>query len=734
MPSALDTLIGRIPDERLRADIRRAVSDLRKVTDFGLVFENHIPETIRLPHHSIRRETKVTFRDLTDQSMFEVISVNKPMATIRRIRHQDGSALSLQEVEEVENQVTSLSSLVALADFGDAIYPGMRHLGSIQRGGDKPAHVVIKGENHHVLEALQFTHAGKIDCIYIDPPYNNRSKEWKYNNNYVDKQDVYKHSKWLAMMQRRLLLAKQLLNPDRSALIVTIDENEFLQLGLLLEQIFRDAEIQMVTTVISAKGAVRPGKFSRVEEHIFFVTQGQAKISRWTHKMLEDGSSDDETTDGDNDDSGNEPIAIDDKPRLIEWLGLRRREPSSRRGTRPNQFYPIFVNADTGFIHSVGDAVNDDVDRQSVQPPEGTVALWPLKPDGTEMIWGLTPDVLRHNWKQGYVRINNWNPAKRSGTVKYLPSGTIDEIRQGTITVVGRAKDGSVEGFHAPASETLVPPKRVWNMPSHNAETGGTKMLSQLIPNRRFDYPKSLYAVEDTLRFVIGDQPDAIVLDFFAGSGTTGHAVARLNHEDGGRRRSITVTNNEVSERDSQMLRSDGYRPGDPEWEALGIFDYVTRPRITAAVTGRTPEGAAISGEYRFGNKCLLGDGFQENFEFFELTYLDADQIEVARAFSGIAPLLWLRAGGRGPIIGECCDVSGRRKPFAWTEHYGVLFNTDQWRSFVSRVPDTATTIYIVTDSITAFSQIARELPGHLDLVRLYERYLTTFSLKGALT
>src|SRR5437016_5153396 len=125
MPSALDTLIGRITDEQLRADIRAAMRDLRKVTDFGLVFESHIPETVRLPHHSIRRGTKVTLRDLTDQSMFEVVSVDKTAATIRRLRHPDGSVLSRRDAAEVQGVQFALSELVALAEFGDVIYPGM---------------------------------------------------------------------------------------------------------------------------------------------------------------------------------------------------------------------------------------------------------------------------------------------------------------------------------------------------------------------------------------------------------------------------------------------------------------------------------------------------------------------------------------------------------------------------------------------------------------------------------
>ncbi len=143
-----------------------------------------------------------------------------------------------------------------------------------RRGGDKPAHVVIKGENHHVLEALQFTHAGKVDCIYIDPPYNTGARDWKYGNDYVDKDDAYRHSKWLAFMERRLRAREgSLLNPDDSALIVTIDEKEYLRLGLLLEQVFPGVATQMVSIGHqSAREQARQNEFSRTNEYIFFVS------------------------------------------------------------------------------------------------------------------------------------------------------------------------------------------------------------------------------------------------------------------------------------------------------------------------------------------------------------------------------------------------------------------------------------------------------------------------------
>ena len=310
----------------------------------------------------------------------------------------------------------------------------------------------------------------------------------------------------------------------------------------------------------------------------------------------------------------------------------------------------------------------------------------------------------------------------------YLSSGTFDKIAKGEIIVVGRGLANELIVEYEKGSKSAAP-RSVWNQVAHDAGSHGTSLLQRFIPGRKFPFPKSLYAVEDAIRFFLQDKPHAVVLDFFGGSATTTHAVARLNRQDGGRRQSILVTNNQVSAAEATALRTKGLRPGDSEWEALGIFEHITRPRITAAITGRTPEGDPIKGEYKFADEFPMADGLEENVEFFELTYLDAEAVELDIAFSGIAPLLWLRAGGRGSIIDESRDAAGRRKPYLWTESYGVLFNPDRWRAFVSKHPESASTAFIVTDAQTTFAGIASELPGSLDVVRLYENYLTTFAI-----
>ena len=278
MRSEIDVLLDKVEDPVLRSDLGLQVQRLRARRTYGLVFETHLPERVRLQEHPIRVGARVVFRDNPLSPGFEVRAIAGDKLTLRKVRNPDGSSLSPADASEATDGLVPREAVVVVADFGEPIFPGLRHLGSIRRGKDKPSHIVIKGENHHVLQALQFTHTGKVDCIYIDPPYNSGARDWKYDNNYVDDTDVYKHSKWLAFMERRLLLAKQLLNPQGSVLIVAIDEKEYLRLGLLLEQIFLGSNIQMVTTVVKPEGTGRTNEFSRTNEFLFFVMIGSAVI------------------------------------------------------------------------------------------------------------------------------------------------------------------------------------------------------------------------------------------------------------------------------------------------------------------------------------------------------------------------------------------------------------------------------------------------------------------------
>ena len=203
---------------------------------FGLNFERHIPETVELPNRPVRRGDKVRFLPERGE---KPNSVDRRLWRVDRIRRtDDGRVAELGRQPDPESEAASetasraVDDLVVIAEFRDPIYPGLMSTGKVKRGGDRPFHTVINAENFHALQVLLYTHEGRVDAIYIDPPYNTGARDWKYNNDYVDSDDAYRHSKWLAMMERRLKLAKRLLNPESSVLIVTIDEKEFHRLGV----------------------------------------------------------------------------------------------------------------------------------------------------------------------------------------------------------------------------------------------------------------------------------------------------------------------------------------------------------------------------------------------------------------------------------------------------------------------------------------------------------------------
>ena len=688
-------------DPQLAADLEREFKVLSARLPFGLNFERHSPEAVDLPQRKIRKGDKV--RVLPDRGslkkpekcLWQVVTINKA---------EKSATIVLIDSDEPKAETVALNNLVVVAESRDRIYPGLISTGKVDRSVDKPFHTVINGENFHVLQALTYTHRGKIDAIYIDPPYNTGAKDWKYNNDYVEGEDLYRHSKWLAMMERRLLIAKKLLNPNNSVLIATIDEKEYLRLGLLLEQTFPEARIQMVITVIKPEGTNRTGEFSRTNEYVYFAMFGDARVAPTSDDMTGRSA---------------ESAAAAKK---IEWRNLRRRENTSIRSARPNQFYAVFVDPKKEAIHSIGDALSLDVDRSTVVAPSGCYPCFPIKPDGTEMLWGLTPDTLRNLLKQGFARVSKASLGDQKATIQYLASGTVKAILDGEVTVEGCDSQGAIQGAF---EEKTIMPKTTWNKGSHNAQTAGTLMLSALIPSRKFPFPKSLYAVEDSLRFFVSDKPQAIILDFFSGSGTTAHSVMRLNRQDGGKRQCISVTNNEVSADEQKALREQGLRPGDPDWEKLGICDYITKPRIAAAITGNTSEGNPIKGDYKFTDEFPMADGFEENAEFFTLTYETPLSVSHNRAFKSIAPLLWMRAGSRGQRI-DALPSQG----WQVVEAYGLLTDLDQSAPFLAALKQSKSIshAYIVTDDERSFQSIAQKLPHGIEPVRLYESYLTNFA------
>jgi adenine-specific DNA-methyltransferase len=701
--SRLTDLIAQVKAKapQLGADIDREFKALSSRLPFGLNFERHSPEAVELPLRPIRKGDKVralSERGSTkkgDQRLWQVKAIHKAKKL---------ADLELLGAAEAETQSVALDDLVVVAEFRDTIYPGLVSTGKVQRGNDKPFHTVINGENYHVLKALTYTHRGKVDAIYIDPPYNTGAKDWKYNNDYVEGDDLYRHSKWLAMMERRLFVTKELLNPIDSVLIVTIDEKEYLRLGLLLEQSFPEARIQMVSAVINPAGVTRPGAFARTDEYIFFVFIGKASAK---------------------------PVPLGDDWRInpgdkrttkILWSMLVRTGTNARRVDRPKLFYPIFITMDGSAMHSAGEPPALGIDRQTINAPTGTIAVWPIRSDGSEGNWQASPSSLWKAYEAGFVRLGKFT--EKGMSISYLKSGEQKKVRDGFYRTIGKRPDGSVV-VENPETQKRVIPNTAWRVGAHDASRHGSNLLKALIPEKKFPFPKSLYAVEDCLRFFVSDKPEATILDFFSGSGTTAHAVMRLNHQDGGRRQCISVTNNEVAADEEKALRERGLRPGDADWESHGICDYITKPRVAAAITGKTPGGEPISGDYKFTDEFPMAEGFEENAEFFTLTYEAKSAVNHNLAYARIAPLLWLRAGASGQRIDKL-PADG----WAVADAYGLLAEVDQATPFINAVNKASglRVAYIVTDDDRRFQAIAKRLPDDVAPVRLYESYLTNFS------
>ncbi|UNX54868.1 site-specific DNA-methyltransferase [Georgenia sp. TF02-10] len=710
MSNELRALLARVDDSDpdTAKELRRHIDALQSRRQFGLNFERHTPESVALTGRAISVGDKVRFlpprgeTEVESKANWIVTAISGP---------KNKRVARLLDPRSKDETTRALEDLVFVADFRDPIYPGLVSTGKVERGGDRPFHAVINAENYHALEAMLFTHQGKVDCIYIDPPYNSGAKDWKYSNDYVDGDDSYRHSKWLAFMERRLKLARRLLNPNESVLILAIDENEVHRVHLLLEQIFPGSKVQMVTVLINPAGASIIDQFSRVDEHLLFVHIGTARPQR-TLTDTTPGTSTFVTQDG------------EAKP--FQWESFQRSGGNSRRQDTKAKFFPVWIHEETGTIVGCGDHLPEGMDRsEAPSPPEGCIAQWPIKRDGTEACWQLSAPTFRQYLKAGRIKIGTRKKTTGRWGIGFVGKGVMAAIEAGELVVDGRDEKGAMIIRNAEGRVRSQVGKTMWTNGSYSATEHGSTLLRNFLPRRKFPFPKSLYAVEDALRYYIGHKPAAVVLDFFSGSGTTSHAVMRLNRQDNGRRMAIAITNNEVSPDEEAALRKDGYRAGDPEWEALGICKYITEPRLRAAVTGVNTDDKPVPGTYRFADECPMSEGFEENVEFFTLTYENPALVELDMAFDRIAPLLWMRAGSEGRRIDERSDT------FDVADTYAVLFNVDASRPFLAAVDkaEGVRVAYIVTDDETQYQAVAGQLPDGVESVRLYESYLRTFQI-----
>ena len=696
--AALDDLISQIPDESLRERIRAEVKRANRQKKFGLVFEEHLPEATPLYDIPVKRGSVVAKKDGQVTDIYYVEKI------------EDGQATCFHKASK-ERVVIPLDALVCVAQFGEPIYPYLQPLDTVCNAPDSDLwHTLIEADNYHALQLLEYLYAGKVDCIYIDPPYNTGARDWKYNNDYVDGNDTYRHSKWLSMMEKRLKLAKRLLNPADSVMIVTIDEKEYLHLGCLLEEIFPEARIQMVSSMINPANVARAGEFGRSGEYLFFVMLGEASPQR-VRLSREWVSSKGRTHTGN-----------------IRWDLLKRSGTNAERKHSPGGFYPIYINNATGKIEKLGQPLPPGISEAPQM--EGCTALLPIRQNGTEGNWQWATDTFMDRMAQGRVRIGG--NSEKGFTVYILKDGEYSKIMKGEFTIIGHGINNEIIVEDNDTDFVMATPGDIWKIASHDATQYGSRLIGNIFLDRRFTFPKSLYAVKDCLYFFVNDKPNAIVVDFFAGSGTTLHAVNLLNAEDGGHRRCIMVTNNEVSGDEAKSLSGQGYKPGDEDWNKLGIARYVTWPRTVCSIEGHDVNGKPLKGDYITSSEepMHMANGFRANAAFFKLGFLDKNAVALGRQFKELLPVLWLKAGAHGPCpaLEDAAEVPAML--VLPENHFAVLTDESQYEAFAAQVngEDAITTVYIVTDSEPGYREMISGLHVE-DTYQLYRDYLDNFRI-----
>lgn len=679
--AVIKNLLQQITDPVLRERLAQEVNRLSKNKKFGLVFEEHVPECTPLYSVPIKRGSFVARK-------------TGKMNNIYIVKEIDGETATCMDKITLEIEAIPLSEIVSVAQFGEPIFPSLEPIDKVLNAADDNLwHTIIEADNYHALQLLEYLYEGKVDCIYIDPPYNTGARDWKYNNDYVDSNDAYRHSKWLSMMKKRLKLAHRILNPETGVLIVTIDEHEVHHLRTLLEEVFPEAYIQMVTDVINYKG-VSQDYFARVEEYIIYVFMPQANLSSWYDRMLGESET---------------------FSKKVTWASLLRRGSDSYRQDSPNLYYPILIDEKNNRVVKAGDVLPLGSHPDYDATIDGYRAAWPVRTDLSEGRWSMSNDTLNQMIEIGYVSVGKFDAKRKTWPIKYLFKKQREQIERGEIIITGRDNvTGAVNVEYSGEINQLV--RTVWYRNSHNAGTYGTDMITNILnkPNT-FSFPKSLYAVHDAVGIIIKDNPNALIVDFFAGSGTTLHAVNLLNAEDDGKRRCILVTNNEVSEAEARELKAAGYQPGDPEWESRGICRSVTWPRTEYSILGKRADGTILTGEY-FTN---LTTDKEVNRSFYQLGFVEDPTRLVLAAKKQIVALM-----GKNKLPQSLVKADSR---FVVSEKYtaSILFDSEAADEWLEALEDQEhiTDFYIVAKENRIFNEIKTKVVELLGTITIAEPF-----------
>jgi adenine specific DNA methylase len=698
--AAINELISRISDPELRAQIQAEVDKLSRQKKFGLVFEDHIPEATPLYGVPIRTGSLAARKNGSVGDLMLVTEI------------RDGIAVCLRQSDK-ETVSIPLEELVAVARFGEPIYPYLKPIDEVCNAPDSDLwHTLIEADNYHALQLLEYLYAGQVDLVYLDPPYNTGSDEWKYNDVFVDASDRWAHSKWLSFMYKRLRIIKGLLSA-KGVIAISIGYQELHHLVMICEELFPAHQTAVVT--VQTSGGKPSGGFNYQHEHIVFVTPS-------TFKPL--------------------PMSFTGGKNSSPFHGMNL--ASFDQTQRPNQTYPIYVKKETGEIVGCGQSLEERVRNGEYsgelgdfifdfeEAPVGCVTIWPITAKGQPCVWRLIPESFMRDVKDGYIRVlpSKSKKSPNAFTVQFLSDGIKKKIQQGKVRVSGREPQNNtviIEEYKSDGGNipTLWTEKAFYT-------SKGTNQLQNIFVNKSFPYPKPLDLIADIIRACTTH--DSIVIDLFAGSGTTLNAVNLINTEDDGRRECILVTNNELSKAEEKSLRKQGANPGDPEWERRGICRSITWPRTVYTIRGTRDDGSPLDGDYGLDEDdqpLLLSNGFAANAAYFKLGFLDKASVRIGRQFREMLPTLWMKAGCHGP----CPTLADEAVPSMLVlpeNRMAILNDSAAYADFAERVngEPSIETVYLVTDSDTDYRGMAQGLLAPKKY-QLYRDYLDNFRINS---
>lgn len=588
------------------------------------------------------------------------------LARIREEHKDDDDTLIA--INEIENELNAKKYGLVWEEHEEAVDIQMRtHIPVFIEDTDKEIaatpggdyNFLLEGDNLHSLYLLEKTHKEKIDIIYIDPPYNTKNKDFVYDDKKIDATDGFQHSKWLSFMSKRLQIAKRLLSPS-GILTISIGYHEINNLMLLCQDIFSTRQVVCVTVQTSSGNAVANG-FTYVQEYIVFVVP-----------------------------TNFEPFEVDSdkKENANPYHGMNL--SGFNQTQRPNQTYPIFIDKN-GMVVGCGKTLQERIDEgifigeksdfifDYSEAPEGTSAVFPITQNNDPCVWRLIPSKFMENWEKGYIKVIPAKKGKNKYNIQYLSGGIIEQIENGTLQTI--QTDSSkptldVIGFKTSASSIPT----IW-IDTKFLTAAGSKDIKNVFNTKvSFSFPKPVSLIKEILVRV--SNKDDIILDFFAGSGTTAQAVLELNQQDGGHRKFILCTNNENN-----------------------ICTEVTYPRIKTVITGKREDDSIYS------------DGIPANLKYYHTDFVARDeeylsdallehvtemiQLENGVKVDGNRYLMILDEEEADEIAKNWADYTDIQAIYVASD---VLFTTEQSKTFAD------TNIFIIPDHYFEFDLRQEEI------------------------